>query len=223
MSFRCPTRSSPGSFRRWVAIWLIVGSAYGPLRAGAQLLDRILAVVDGQPIMQSDVVATIRFRLVRPAAGGDPVASVLERLIERHLMLAEVERYAPPEPAEAEVERRLAEITSGVGPLVEPTLRQTGLSRDQLRRHVRDDLRIEAYVQQRFGAIVPSEQDILRYYREHAAEFPGTTFDQAHDPARDALVGERRGATIRDWVAGLRRRANINVLPRRPDESPLPG
>jgi hypothetical protein len=217
------TPASPSTFRRWIAIWLLLGSGYGPLRADAQLLDRILAVVDGVPIMQSDVAATIRLRLVRPSAGADPVASVLDRLIERRLMLAEVERYAPPEPAEAEVDRRLTEITSQAGPLVEPTLQQTGLSRDQLRRYVRDDLRIDAYVQQRFGAIVPSEQELLEYYREHAAEFPRMTFDQAHGLARDALVAERRAATITDWVAGLRRRANINVLPRRPDELPLPG
>jgi len=28
------------------------------------------------------------------------------------------------------------------------------------------------------------------------------------------LIAERRGATIRDWLSGLRRRANINVLTR---------
>ncbi|MEP6914485.1 MAG: hypothetical protein ABJC89_02525 [Acidobacteriota bacterium] len=223
MSIRPRTHATPWTFRRSIAIGVFLGLAYGHLYLHAQVVDRILAVVDGGPITQSDVAAAIRLRLVRPAPGGDPVSSVLDRLIERHLMLAEVERYAPPEPAEAAVESRLGEIRSQVGPLLEPTLQQTGLSADQLRRHLRDDLRIDTYLQQRFGAIVPSEPDILQYYRTHAADFPQTAFDQAHDRALAALVAERRAATIGEWVAGLRRRANINVLPRRPDEVPVPG
>jgi hypothetical protein len=190
----------------------LAGHGFPPL--GAQVLDRILAVVDGVPITQSDVAAAIRLGLVPGFATPNPVSAVLDRLIERHLMLAEVERYAPPEPSEAEVDRRLAEVRGRAGAHLEEVLQQTGLSGDQLRRYVRDDIRIEAYLQQRFGAIVPSEQDILQHYREHAAEFPGATFDQVHDRVRSALVAERRAATILDWVAGLRRRANINVLPR---------
>jgi cytidylate kinase len=129
-------------------------------------------------------------------------------------MLAEVERYAPPEPPAADVDKRVGELRAQAGSQFDQILQQTGMSLDQLRRSVRDDLRIDAYLQQRFGPIAPSEQDILQYYREHAAEFPEATFDQAHDRVRAALVAERRAGTIRDWVAGLRRRANINVLPR---------
>jgi hypothetical protein len=197
---------------------LLALCVYGAVTIGhppayAQVLDRILAVVDGTPITQSDVAAAIRLTLVPGTATADPIAVVLDRLIERHLMLAEVERYAPPEPPEGEVDRRLAEIAGRAGAHVDQILQQTGLSGDQLRRYVRDDLRIDAYLQQRFGAMVPSEQDILQYYRDHAAEFPGSTFDEVHDRVRSAVVAERRAATIRDWVAGLRRRANINVLP----------
>jgi hypothetical protein len=85
---------------------------------------------------------------------------------------------------------------------------------DQLRGVVRDDLRVEAYLQQRFGTSAPSEDEILQYYREHSADFPQGTFDQVHDRVRTALVAARRTGTIQDWLAGLRRRANVNVLPR---------
>ena len=54
----------------------------------------------------------------------------------------------------------------------EQTLAQTGLSEEQLRLRLRDDLRIEAYLNQRFGAArQPSDQEIADYYRAHAAEF----------------------------------------------------
>jgi hypothetical protein len=106
-------------------------------------------------------------------------------------------------------------VRTRVGPAaLEVILAQTGSGPEQLRRFLRDDLRIQAYLQQRFGAIQPTESDVALYYREHAAEFGGRSLQQVHDQVAAALTRERRDAVIRDWVAGLRRRANITVLPQ---------
>ena len=193
----------------------LVGSAAG---VRAEIIDRILAVVNGAIIMQSDVAVAIRLGLVPSAGGPDPASAALDSLIERQLMLSEVDRYAPPDPAEAEVDRHVADIRSRAGAQFDAILLQGGIAVDQLRREVRDNLRIEAYLQQRFGATQPTEEEILQYYRDHPAAFSRNgvvrSFDDAHDVARAALIEERRGATIRDWVAGLRRRASVSVLPR---------
>jgi hypothetical protein len=201
--------------------------------ARAQIIDRILAVVDGVIIMQSDVAAAIRLKRV-PSAGGpstssgssrassgdatDPTAAALDRLIERQLILAEVDRYAPPDPAEADIDRHLSDLRSQAGAEFDRILLLSGIGVEQLRREVRNDLRIQAYLQQRFGAIQPTEEEILQYYRDHPVSFSvnGTvrSFDDAHDVARAALIAERRGETIRDWMSDLRRRANVTVLPR---------
>ena len=184
----------------------------------AEIIDRILAVVDGALVMQSDVAVAVRLALVPAAAAPDPASAALDALIERRLMLAEVDRYAPPPPPEADVDRRVAEIRVRAGAQFNAILLQGGMSEDQLRRQVRDDLRIDAYLQQRFGAMQPSEEEILQYYRDHPAAFSQNgvvrPFNDARDVARAALVAERRGATIRDWLSGLRKRANVNVLPR---------
>ena len=187
----------------------------------AEIIDRILAVVDDVVITQSDVLGAVRLGLVDPQITSVGLSAVLDRLIERRLILTEVDRYAPPEPAEAEVDRRLTEVlATAVSPSeLETALRQTGISRDQLRRHVRDDLRIASYLQQRFGSpIEPSDQEVAEYYRTHQARFTRAgsvqSLADAYEEARAALVAERRVSTIGDWVAGLRRRANVNVLPR---------
>jgi hypothetical protein len=202
--------------RRWWLVTMGIGLAIGMMRA--EVIDRILAVVDGAIITQSDAAAAIRLGLV--AGPADPLAGVVDRLIERRLMLREVDRYAPPDPAEADVDRTVTEIRARAGTpaQVDAILLQTGFGVDQLRRHVRDDLRIDSYLQQRFGAVQPTEDEILHYYREHAAQFSQGAvvrpFAEAHDVVKAALVAERRAATIRDWLADLRRRANVNIVLR---------
>jgi hypothetical protein len=117
------------------------------------LIDRIMAVVNGQPITLSDVNAAIQFGLIQPPAGTtDPLAVTLDRLIDRTLMLAEVDRFQPPEPDPIEITIRLDAIEKRGGPAwFEKTLAVTGTTRDQLRRFIRDDLRITTYLNQRFG------------------------------------------------------------------------
>jgi hypothetical protein len=203
-------------FRRWPLVAMGIVLAIGMVRA--EVIDRILAVVDGALITQSDAAAAIRLGLV--ASPTDPLAAVVDRLIERRLVLREVDRYAPPDPAEADVDRIVTEIRARAGTPAQfdAILLQTGFGVDQLRRHVRDDLRIESYLQQRFGAVQPTEEEILQYYREHAAQFTQGAvvrpFAEAHDVVKAAVVAERRAATIRDWVADLRRRANVNIVLR---------
>jgi hypothetical protein len=97
----------------------------------------------------------MQFHLVEvPPGTGDPNAFVLDRLIRRALILAEVERFRPPEPDPIEITMRidLLEKRAGSTQALEQALAVTGLTREQLRRDIRDGLRIETYLNQRFGA-----------------------------------------------------------------------
>jgi hypothetical protein len=81
------------------ALWLCVG-LLRPSTASAEIIDRILAVVDREIITLSDVNGAIRLGLVDVPLGTiDATQAALDRRIERRLTLTEVERYAPPEPA----------------------------------------------------------------------------------------------------------------------------
>ena len=154
-----------------------------------------------------------------PPAGADPIRSALDALIERQLQLTEVNRYLPPEPAEEVVDARLAQVRSRFASAqeFETVLAQAGLSVEQLRLRLRDDLRISTYLDQRFGAALePAEDEIVRYYRAHEAAFTRNgvlrPYSEVRDQARAMLLEERRNVLIRDWVAGLRRRAEVNDL-----------
>jgi hypothetical protein len=129
--------------------------------ARADVIDRLMAVVGGQTITLSDVTAALQFHLIEvPADTKDPAASALDRLIERTLMLAEVERFQPPEPDPIEMTVRIdaLERAAGSASAFDKLLAVTGTTRDQLRRHIRNDLRIATYLNQRFGTTDTSER-----------------------------------------------------------------
>lgn len=199
-----------------LALLLFVAAA-APLRA--EIIDRVLATVGGALILQSDAVAAARLGFIDLPAQGDRLQWALDRLIERRLMLIEVDRYAPPEPSRSLLDQRMQELDQriGSGERLDAILRETGFSLEQLRLFVRDNLRIEAYVQQRFGtAFRPSEDDLVAYYRSHEADFTKggqlQPFAEVREAVRAALLSERQADAVREWMAGLRRRTEVNVL-----------
>ena len=131
-------------------------------------------------------------------------------------MLQEVDRFAPPEPAADAVESRLAAVLAPLGTpdAVQTTLARLGIDRAWVQRWVRDDLRIQAYTEQRFaGSLEPTSEELENYYREHAAEFVRDgrelSSDEAHALAREHVMAARRRALLADWLDGLKRRATI--------------
>jgi len=205
------------AFGRLVVGLTILVSASWPVRA--EVIDRVLAVVDTQIITLSDVRAALRFGLVPEDVTTDPTGAVLQRLIDRRLMLIEVDRYAPPEPSEAAVNASLAAVErrfkDALG--LEIALNQSSLTREELRRQLRDTLRIESYLQQRFSTSVQvSDDEVARYYREHPEEFTREgqvrSFDEARETARARVIEHQRATFVTQWIEGLRKRGSVQLL-----------
>jgi hypothetical protein len=211
----------PAAWRAWATV-LALAIVVSAIAGRAQLVDRILAVVGGTPITLSDVDAAIVFGLVpvdRRVA--DSQRAALEALIERRLQLSEVDRYLPPEPAAAEIDARVAEVRARFASdeAFDAALRDTGMTPAALRGNLRDSLRIASYLQQRFGAgYNPNDDEVLAYYRTHQLEFTRDgvvrPYAEARDEARTKLMAERSAVLVRDWIAGLRRRVDVTILPK---------
>lgn len=182
--------------------------------AGAQVVDRVLAVVDGRLVTLSDVRASTMLGLT-PGGDGPEGGQAAERWIERILILAEVDRFAPPEPDQAQVDRRVAELLARLGRAggAAAELAALGVDVSWVRLWVRDDLRIQSYVEQRFaGAVEPTADEISRYLRDNAGDFAGQGTpgaDEARALARARMIDARRRALVADWIDGLRKRAVI--------------
>jgi len=160
----------------------------------------VLAILPGQIITLSDVEAAIDLGLVEPPAGGDRVAGGLAALIDRLLMLNEVHRVVPPEPTAAAIDARVALMRRRFSSPTELSgmLAARGVSETILRIYAADDLRLASYLDERFSsASQPTDEEIR----------------QAGEAARSKLAAERRETLVRAWIADLRRRAEVTVLP----------
>ncbi|MBF8300493.1 MAG: hypothetical protein HW394_863 [Acidobacteria bacterium] len=185
--------------------------------SGQQLLDRIVARVNGQVVTLTDVKAAVALGVVEvPAGTGDTSADTfaIERLIERQLVLAEVARFAPPEPAAADVARETAALTARAGSRLAGVMASTGIDEAGIRDIARDTLRIRAYLDQRFGATAQlTGEEVEQYYRIHPDEFTrdGTLmpFSQAEPFARERGGAERRASIVARWMEDLRARAEV--------------
>ena len=202
--------------RLLLALFLLVTGSGVPVHA-QELLDRTLAIVGGQPITLSDTRAVTALGLIEPAPAADRVAAVALQLVDRELILREVQRYAPAAPAESAVEARLDEIRKRFGDpaALARVLQVHAFSEERLKAWIRDDLRTQAYLVQRFAsASTPSDAEIAAAYARGKAEFDAKTmsFEQAVPIVRDRLVASRRRELIADWVSDLRRRTDVVIL-----------
>ena len=120
----------------------------------AEIIDRVLAVVEGEVITLSDSRGAVELGLITPNGEADAIADALEQLINRQLILIEVERYPPPTPNSAAVSLRFERIRESftTPEAFAHALDVSGMSEQRLRDLLRDDIRIQAYLEQRFGS-----------------------------------------------------------------------
>ena len=169
--------------------------------ARAEIIDRVLAILPGQIITQSDVQAALDLGLVDvPARDSDRIPAALSALVDRVLMLNEVRRVIPPEPAPAAVEARVARIRQRFDSPAALTrvLEASGIGQDVLMVYAADDLRLGSYLDERFSAASQPTDEEVR---------------QAGPGSGPRLAEERRRALIAAWTSELRRRADVTILP----------
>jgi hypothetical protein len=189
--------------------------------AQGQVLDRLVAIVGEQALTLSDVRAVRAFGLIDTAPGTSD-ETLVDKLIDRELMRAEIERFGMPQPPADALDVRIKLVRNRFASDAAWTgaLESCGLSDARFRAWVADDWRIEQYLQQRFDAAAqPTDDEVQQFYQSREREFTTNgrprPFEEVRDEARRRLTDIRRRALVAEWVAGLRRRADIVLLPAR--------
>ena len=165
---REPSAQQPSASWRvclWVCLTtLLCVCATGRIAAAADdVIDRVLAVASGEVITLSDVRAALALGRVQAGNAADPSRVALTQLIDRALLLAEVNRFAPPEPSALTIDSALDSVVARfpTAEAFDATLDRLGIDRAFVRELLREDLRIRAYLDQRFTAQTLDEQRVL--------------------------------------------------------------
>ncbi len=191
-----------------------------PAGAGAQTVDCLAAVVNGQPVTLTEVGIAVDFGLyprTLESAGAVSASAVLDALIDRKVVL-EVAR--DPTPVEkAELDQALADLRRSLGEEVfAARLKAFGLRAADLLPYLESRIRYERAVASRFSVTIPvTRNDVERYYndvyapaeRARGAEPPPV--EDVRDLIEARLRESVRNAKVVEWVRNLRNQAEVKI------------
>jgi hypothetical protein len=176
-----------------------------PLSGNAEIIDRIVAVVESRIITLSDMRQE---REVRARLGEKPVdddKTLLKQMIDNHLVEAQIADFPGVEATEAEIDADLAR-SSDASPVI--------------REAVRRRIRTARYFDVRFRQFIrPSEEDVRKYYDNvfvPAAKARGLNpiprLEQVADGIRRNVIEENLEHDVNIWLEAIRRRSHIEVF-----------
>lgn len=187
----------------------------------AALVDRILAVVDEDPILDSDLDKTIGIGLIAPAEGeseNDYRRRVLDLLIDQKLRFHEIDLFGFSEIPVAEVDRQFDEVREQFesDEAFAARLEEVGLDEQGLRQMLARQLMVLIYVEERLGArVFVGLEEIQQYYNEvlvpelEESGQPVPPQQEVREEIRAVLREMRLNEEIERWTEDLRQEADI--------------
>ncbi|HEX6203735.1 MAG TPA: hypothetical protein VF100_12080, partial [Thermoanaerobaculia bacterium] len=199
-----------------------------------RLADRVVAVLDEEAILLSDVDQVIGLGLVEQQPGeslDDLRGRVLQGLIDQRLRFQQVDRFGMERVSVDVVEAEVAKIAARFPDrdAFLGRLARLDMSEGELDQLVARQLMVLSYVEERLGArIFVSLDDIRAYYEEElvpglqASGSPVPPLEDVREDIRSLLRAERLNTEIDEWTERLRREADIQVFLFTPPEGALP-
>lgn len=187
------------------------------LLAGQEVVDRIVARVDNDIILMSDVQELQRYQeLVNGKSESE--SAILDRLIDQWVVRSEADLAQFPKPTEAEIDRGVSrDVKSFPSPEeYEARKKQSGLSDAEVRKMVASQLYLGNYLDSRFRPSAQvDEKAIEGFYnnavvptaKAHGQQPP--TLDAAHDTIQEALVQNDINDQAARWLKESRERLHI--------------
>lgn len=210
---------------RKITLFLVIFSTLGvpTLHATSEenVVDRLLAVVDDDPILESQLVQTIGIGLVQPQEEEDETAfrrRVLDGLIEEKLRFHEVDRFGfaevPVDEVDAQFEAVRDRFPDDQSFLAR--LQELGLDEQGLRQLLARQVMVLIYVEERLGArVFVGLEEIQAYYDEvlvpqlEADKEPIPPIREVREPIRQVLREQLLNQEIERWTDELRREADV--------------
>jgi hypothetical protein len=219
---------------------LVGGMAGGTARAQATsankpvVLDRVVAVINGDVLLESDVNEEMRFSALEPFQadpGRNTPQRAMRRLINRSLMLEQMkdQQQFNITVTDADVQKSLEELRSHLPVCAKydcktdagwkAFLAANGLTAQEVDAHWKQRLTILKFIDLRFrtGIRIP-QQSIEDYYTKSVVP----VFQQQHQTPpplkqvtsriQEVLLQQQVNGLLRDWLKSLRDEGSVQIL-----------
>jgi len=202
---------------------LILALPAGAAPPAPELKDRVMAVVDEDPILASEVERVSALGLAQAHQGEQPEVfrrRILTELIEQRLRFHEIDRFGFEQVPVDMIEKNVAQIRSRFPDdgVFRKTLQDLGLTQQSLRQLVAQQLMVLTHVEEQLGPrVFVSLDDINQYYRtvltpqmqKQGQAVPPV--EDVRDQIRTVLKEQRLNEELDKWTEELRRKADVHV------------
>lgn len=211
----------------------LLGCAALAPQSAPMLVDRVVAVVNNQPILLSDVRSEMRLASLEPRGkdeGAPTEENALEDLISRALIRQQIreEDVQAAAPRPEQVNERLAELRHELPECVhlhcsteagwQAFLKEHGLTQAEVEHYLRMRMEILAFIEDRFrqGIRIPQE-DVEKYYREtllpqYSKGEQAPALATVEPRIEEILLEQRVNELFGAWLDNLRKQGDVEVL-----------
>jgi hypothetical protein len=199
---------------------VLVAMAAGGFLGAQEILDRIVARVENEIILLSDVQALDRYQQLVDGKTETP-GQILDRLIDQWIVRTEADVAHFPHPSDADLERGVSRLRESFASAEEFAARkkQSGLDDAELRRIVGSQLYLSNYLDSRFRPSVQIDSKAIEDFYQKAvlpvAKSRGQeppTLEAARDSIQEALIQQGINEQADRWLKESRLRLHIEKL-----------
>jgi peptidyl-prolyl cis-trans isomerase SurA len=194
-------------------------------------LDRVVAVVNGDLILESDVDTEERFAAFQPLR--DPATltrdRIVERLIDRTLILQQLRLQPQPPITDEQVDAQLAQLRKAIPECAkdhcetdagwQKFVEDHGFTLQELRERWRTRMEVLQFIEQRFRMGVRiSQAEIDNYYKTKLAPeyqkqgVAAPPEDTIADRIQEVLLQEDVTKLLEDWLKTLRAQGSVRIV-----------
>jgi len=191
------------------------GPAAGAPGDDWQELDRVIAVVNGAPVLLSDLFLESDLGLLEGAGGTRDVESLSRSYLSRRMVLEEIREFGGFSLSPAELAGAVSGYLSrfpGEGEF-ERRLSRWGIPREEVVRRLGDALTASLYTESRvrfFVQVLPS--DVEREYARDPSRWGGKSLEEAWAEIREEVAARAFDREVERWMGHLRERYRVTVF-----------
>jgi len=187
-----------------------------------QVIDRVVAIFDRQPLLLSELEFEARIALIQQGGvlaasaplSDDDLAAALEWSIEQRLLLTEAERLRAFEIDDATFAKTLNSFVEKIsGPkALETFLASQEATASQLSAVLLRSARVARFLDSRMGLSRVTEEELSRWYAAHASELGGQPYEKVKDGIKAQLNRERYRTVIKKQLDDLRAKSDVRIV-----------